>query len=179
MNPQTHKSLCNYLQECLMINEHGILIWRVRPDVHFPSHHAAVRLNTRCAGKMAGRINEDGYIIITLKNKNFRAHRIVWLLTYGTLPEQQLDHINGIKTDNRIENLRMVSDTGNGQNRRNASKNNKSGLLGVAYKKKDKKYYAQIVAFGKWKHLGIFNTAIEAHNAYIKAKRILHTTCSI
>lgn len=53
-----------------------------------------------------GSIDKDGYLIIKVKNKQFKAHRIAWLLNYGKFPNTELDHINRNKLDNRIENLR-------------------------------------------------------------------------
>ena len=91
----------------------------------------------------------------------------------------EIDHINGNRTDNRIANLRAVTRGGNMQNQRRAHASNTSGLLGVYYKPKNKKWAAQIQANKKRMNLGLFKTAEEAHTAYLKAKRELHDTCTI
>lgn len=64
-------------------------------------------LTRRSGHRKIGSLNEDGYIVIKIKNKKITMHKIVWLLNYGEFPTQELDHINRIRTDNRIENLRL------------------------------------------------------------------------
>lgn len=72
--------------------------------------------------KRAGTINHSGYLCVGYKGIRYRAHRIIWLLHYGKWPEYQIDHINGNRTDNRIENLREVTNYENNQNKRRHSK---------------------------------------------------------
>lgn len=60
-----------------------------------------------------GSFDKDGYLIVKVKGKQFKAHRIVWLLHYGKFPEKEIDHINRVRTDNRIENLRECTRTEN------------------------------------------------------------------
>ena len=77
-----------------------------------------------------GSIDKDGYLIVKIKNKQFKAHRIVWLLNYGHFPKSELDHINRNKLDNRIENLRESNRTQ--QNRNKDKKANKeTGEIGI------------------------------------------------
>lgn len=80
--------------------------------------------------------------------------------------------INGVRSDNRWANLRMVSRSVNNQNQRRARKDNKSGLLGVRPNRA--RWAASIFVYGKKHHLGTYDTAEEAHAVYIKAKRGLH-----
>ena len=87
------------------------------------------------------------------------------------------DHINGIKTDNRIANLRSVSMTVNLQNMRKANRDSLSGLLG-AHKKRSH-WESRIRVDRKQIHLGIFETPEEAHAAYLAAKRLHHSGCTI
>jgi len=103
------------------------------------------------------------------------------LYVYGHMPNHQIDHINLIKDDNRISNLREVSNAGNQQNNRKPFKNNKLGFLGVSELKKGKYLYysARIGINNKTLFLGSFKTPEEAQDAYIKAKREIHTTCTI
>ena len=99
-------------------------------------------------------------------------HRLAWLYVYGEWPHQQIDHIDGNKLNNRIENLRDVSPYANNENLHNPKKHNSTGVLGV--RKRGNKYHSRIVVNGIEKHLGTFPTAAIAHQAYIDAKRKYH-----
>lgn len=72
---------------------------------HFTYQNGKLLRNDRKSG--TGSLDKDGYLIIKVKGKQFKAHHIVWLLVYGDFPNQEIDHINRNKTDNRIENLRL------------------------------------------------------------------------
>jgi HNH endonuclease/AP2 domain len=124
-------------------------------------------------GKQAGYLRPDGYTTIKINQKHWMVHHLAWLYVYGTLPKM-IDHINENKSDNKIENLRVCNTALNMQNKRKAQANNKTGYLGVNYAKNVNKYNAQICLNGKSKSLGYFNTAEEAHQAYLQAKQILH-----
>jgi hypothetical protein len=117
--------------------------------------------------KLAGHINH-GYVRISIKRKLYFAHQLAWLYVYGEWPDNQLDHINGIRDDNRIENLRKVNNRINSQNK-SIHRNGK--LVGATKLKTKTKYpwQARININGKSHFLGNFKTDIEAHNAYIKA----------
>lgn len=95
------------------------------------------------------------YIRIGIKGKLHRAHRLVWLYIHGKFPENDIDHINGDGTDNRLVNLRAVTRSENGQNARLHIDNN-SGVSGVYWNKKNERWYAQIHVDKKKKHLGCF-----------------------
>lgn len=108
------------------------------------------------------------------------AHRLVWLHLYGEWPEHGIDHINGRRSDNTAANLRSVPQSENVQNQRKARRDNKStGLLGVSRPSGRSKYRAQIMAQGRNRYLGYFDTPEEAHAAYLAAKRQLHPGCTI
>lgn len=126
----------------------------------------------RVAGDVTGRLDSKGYVRVRLLGYEFKAHRLAWLLTYGTWPQAEIDHINGCPSDNRIVNLRDVSVAVNGWNRKGAMRNNKSGLLGVSTI--GKKFHAQIKANGVHMFLGAFDTPEAAHAAYLTAKTELH-----
>lgn len=126
----------------------------------------------RKAGDVVGRLDTKGYVRVRLLGYEFKAHRLAWLLTYKVWPENEIDHINGCPSDNRIVNLRDVSVAVNGQNRTKAMKNNKTGLLGVS--KYGDKYVAQIGVHGSYYRIGVFNTPEEAHAAYVTVKNCLH-----
>lgn len=130
-------------------------------------------------GSVAGYKTSQGYIDITLSKKHVRAGRLAILMTEGKWPDGHVDHINGVRDDNRLCNLRVVSNQGNMQNRRNPLSNNTSGFLGVAGKNRHGKYRASITVDGKRISLGSFDKAEEAHAVYVAAKRKLHPTCSI
>lgn len=120
------------------------------------------------SGRKVGS-NFKGYlrIAITLNNKNshYLAHRLAWLYMYGEFPNGLLDHINGVRNDNRIINLRIASDA---QNQWNSGKkpNNTSGFKGVSRFLNGERWKAEICINKKRYYLGLFNSALEAKVAY-------------
>ena len=130
------------------------------------------------AGAVGGAQGLNGYIYLGVRGRRFLAHRLVWWFAHGAWPESAVDHINGNKTDNRLENLRVVSSAGNAQNQRRATSANKLGVLGVN-KTRGGRYVAHICCEGKRSNLGVFETAELAHAAYLNAKRKTHATCTI
>lgn len=122
---------------------------------------------------------KDGYLRISLFGKSFYAHRLAWLFVHGRWPKDQLDHINGDRSDNRISNLRECTDAENRQNWTRPKSNNPHGLIGVNWHAGANKFSAQIQINRKQKHLGLFETAEEAHSAYLAAKRSLHSFSTI
>ena len=130
-------------------------------------------------GDIAGSKNQKGYLEIWVDGKRYYAHRLAWLIETGEFPKEQIDHINCVKTDNRIANLRCVSDSINKQNKREALDKNTSGLLGVSWMAKAKKWKAQIQLNKTVIYLGLFEDKKQAHNAYVQAKRSLHEGCTI
>ena len=133
------------------------------------------RANSEFSGKSCGFIRKDGYVAIKINTKAYKAHRLAWLYVYGINPENQVDHVNGFKSDNRILNLRAATNSQNCENQKKAKSNNIVGLLGVskAYGKRNG-FISRIQVNGKQKNIGYFPTAEEAHEAYILAKRELH-----
>lgn len=129
-------------------------------------------------GKVAGHKDGNGYLVISIYGDRYKAHRLAWMYVYGGFPPNLIDHINGNKTDNRIANLRLADRSGNGQNMRKPKSNSPSGLIG-AFRFKNDRWRSQIRANGKTIALGCFDTAEEAHQAYLKAKRELHPYCTI
>lgn len=131
------------------------------------------------AGDIVGNKSINGQLDVRIDYKLYKVHRIIWLYVYGVLPDIDVDHINGIKTDNRLCNLRLVNRSENLQNQRKARSDNKSGLLGVSHVTRTGMYIAQIQVNKKHKYIGSFYTAQDAHDAYLKEKRKLHSTCTI
>jgi len=117
--------------------------------------------------------DRDGYVLNFIKGKVYREHRLIWLYVYGEMPNGMLDHINRIKTDNRIENLRVVSCSENRQNIGKLS-NNKSGLKGVWFNNKTKNWCASICADKKKYFVGSFHTKEDAYEAYKTYAKKLH-----
>lgn len=123
-------------------------------------------------GAIAGSLQNRGYWLIVLDGKKYLAHRLAWVHFYGEWPENFLDHKNGVRTDNRIVNLRDVPQELNAQNQRRPQRNNKCGFLGVY--PEGRKFAAAIRTGSELKYLGSHATAELAHEAYVNAKRQLH-----
>lgn len=124
-------------------------------------------------GDIAGRPNRCGHWQIMIDGKRYYAHRLAWLYVYEKWPEVQLDHINLIPGDNRIDNLRYADRHQNGQNRRK-QRDNKSGYKGVCWHKATQKWIAQIRINRVSKHLGIFSDPRLAYAAYCEAAKKYH-----
>jgi len=143
------------LKCALMYNpETGELTWRLRPDM--PNFW-----NTRYAGKPAfNSFANDGYKIGGFNNKVMLAHRVIFAIMTGQWPKQ-VDHINGVRHDNRWTNLREATNRQNGRNQVIKS-NNTSGHCGVSWRK-DVGKWAALITFGGEKHsLGHFRSKAEA-----------------
>lgn len=105
---------------------------------------------------------KHGYLTGTYKNMRFMAHRVVWALHHGEWPDGWIDHINGCKTDNRPENLRIASTSLSNHNRK--FKSSECGFLGVTRSKNcvEPRYIAQIQHNGEHHYLGMYKTPEEA-----------------
>jgi hypothetical protein len=127
----------------------GLLTWKVSP-------RNGVRV-----GDVAGNLNSKGYLQVKYKGKSHHAHRIAWLIAIGYLPKAELDHVNGIRDDNRLENLREATRR---QNCRNKNCHRVGQLRFTYYNKRDKKWRAQAPRIDgkKQKFLGDYNTMEEA-----------------
>lgn len=130
------------------------------------------------AGDAAGGMTAERYIAISFENRTYKAHRLAWLYMTGDWPVGDIDHINGVRSDNRWRNLRDVPRSINVQNQRRAQVHNRAGLLGVQ-KRSPGRYRARIIKGGCAHDLGTFDTPEKAHAAYLAAKRRLHEGCMI
>jgi hypothetical protein len=130
------------------------------------------------AGMQAGSLRRDGYVYIMIGGHRALAHRFAWLYMTGEWPVADIDHIDGNKSNNSFNNLRDVSRSVNVQNQNRAKRTSKTGYLGVRYHGPNK-FVAAISLNGKSTYLGVFSDALNAHNAYLKAKREMHEGCVI
>jgi hypothetical protein len=149
----------------------GKLYWLSRPMSMFPKSQQANTWNTKNAGRETFTLVHKGYYQGTIFNAKFRAHRVAWALYYGRWPERHLDHINGVRTDNRIENLREVERSENQRNQKRRT-DNTSGATGVSWYVLQGKWVAEIYVDGKKKNLGYFDTYEEA----ISARKLAEVT---
>ena len=125
-------------------------------------------------GNIAGTTYEDGYRRIAIDGFGYRAHPLAWLYVYGKFPEEQLDHINRIKSDNRLINLRLATNAENQQNHP-VRRNNNSGIIGVHWYRRTGKWHAQISSGSRRIHIGYYDTIEEAATARAAAKAKYHT----
>lgn len=139
--------------------ETGVLYWRIR-----------VNNNTR-RDYVVGSSKRvtDGYRQVKVKGKIYMMHRVIMVLCFGHIPENaEIDHINHVRDDNRLANLRFVTRTDNRRNQSISSKNT-SGVTGVYFSKARKKYMAQIKVNQELIYLGTFETLEEAAAARAEA----------
>ena len=138
----------------------GVLVWK--------------ETRGRCrAGHVAGTYQKGEHSRVAYRRNTYQAHRIVWVIEYGDIhPMMVIDHINGEPSDNRIENLRMVTPQVNCLNSSKADRRNVSGVRGVHQKRRNGviRYYARILINGKQVALGSYATAAEAGVAYAIAR---------
>lgn len=154
----------------------GLSAERLREVVHYDSETGVfTRLKSRRSDRVGERLGYNdgvGYLAGTIDNKKFRLHRLAWLYVYGEWPGNHLDHINGVRSDNRICNLRNVTQVENQQNRWRPNKNNDVGVLGV-HLTATGKYRARFCLHGVERYIGTYLSKEEASLAVISAKRKL------
>jgi hypothetical protein len=148
------------------------------PNTGFFTRVVGNNRNTH-AGDVAGTVHRTGYVYLMIDRKTYAAHRLAWFYMFGAWPANDIDHINGNKSDNRLANLRDLPTKLNCQNERSARKNNPTGLMGVQFRKGRQKWTATVRVEGKSYRLGSFSTAEEAHAAYIDGKRALHIASTV
>ena len=117
-------------------------------------------------GSVAGCLHKSGYMVVTINSKTYKLHRIIWIYMFNVIPDEfYIDHINGNKVDNRLQNLRLATNHQNQQNRP-APKNSSSGYRGVNWHKQMNKWMARICHNKQRKIIGYFDTPEDAYAAY-------------
>lgn len=127
----------------------------------------------RPIGSTAGTTHPSGYRRICFRLRFYRSGRLAWLFMTGSWPKDEIDHKNGIRNDDRWNNLREVTRAGNTQNINKAT--GICGLIGVSKNKNGKRFVAEISLRNTTNYLGTFDTAEEARRAYLKAKPVFHS----
>jgi hypothetical protein len=149
----------------------GRLIVKERPSSEFDS--LAYARHLKQVGKPAGSINKGGYRKVHIDGRYYSEHRVIWLFVFGqwpAYPEFEIDHLNGVKSDNRIQNLRKCSKS---MNQRNGSmrRNNTSGVIGVNWVRSKGAWIARIWDGPRHRYLGQFKDIAEAAAARAKAEQ--------
>lgn len=145
----------------------GFFTWRITKA----NHRAGTRAGTKPSkAHPYKRIGIDGFV--------YQANRLAWLYVTGEWPKHEVDHWNGVKSDDAWINLRDVDHGTNQENRRTPGRNNRIGLLGVKVARGGK-FSARLQVKKVRVYLGVFDTAPLAHAAYVEAKRLLHKGCTI
>lgn len=167
-----------YLHECFTYDAlTGILTWKVRPTTHFASEHHCNLWNSRYSKTEAGTINKNrrrptakGYRMVTIDKKHYQTHLIIWVMVYGKLPDNPIDHNDENSLNNKITNLieRTVSDN----LRKRSYSSNTSGIKGV-HLDRNKRWVAQISVNGKVIYLGAFIDIDYAAKIYSTASYII------
>ncbi|MCP4179027.1 MAG: HNH endonuclease [bacterium] len=118
-------------------------------------------------GDIAGCINAEGYVSISVNTKPYYAHNLIWIYHHGDIPDElEVDHVDGNHSDNRIEKLRLLTPKENTQSRPKAK--------GYSWHKATNKWRAQIELDGKRHHLGLFTYEADARQCYLDAKSRIH-----
>ena len=171
--------LCN-LEKYVKSGDRELTLNRVREQ--FDYNHSTGQFTWKVSiansvkiNDVAGSVDKHGYSRVRIGSKTVLCHRLAWFYIHGVWPVGEIDHINGIRHDNRIENLRVVDRTGNVQNRHKIW--GKSGFMGVY--ENGSKWRSAIQVNGETISLGNFCSAEEASAAYLAAKRIYHPTSTL
>jgi hypothetical protein len=124
------------------------------------------------AGSVVGCIGTHGYLVIAVKGRSYLAHRLAWFYMHGEWPKDLIDHVNGVKVDNRFVNLRECSKSQNGQNSK--ARKSFSGVKSVEWHTGAGKWRVRMEVAGKRHHIGFFVCLEQAEQAAIAARERLH-----
>jgi hypothetical protein len=137
--------------------ETGVVAWKI------------ARNNRVKIDEEAGSLNTFGYRRVYLFGKCYYTHRLAWFLYYGDWPEELIDHINGDPSDNRISNLREASSVQNSLNRKRSIRNT-SGVKGITWHKRDKRWQAILERNNRTIFIGYFKSLLDAKRAVEKRR---------
>lgn len=149
------RTLLNYQPET------GVFTWKVRTT------------NSIQVGDKAGSATANGYLRIRVDGRSYLAHRIAWLYVHGAWPTEDLDHINRVRDDCRLVNLRLASRSENMQNS-SLARNNSSGHKGISWSNTHQRWQVSITHQKRRLHLGYFHDVREAVSARKQAEVSLH-----
>lgn len=139
-------------------------LYEYRPDTGYFIQKVRTSQRVR-VGDIAGSTSGNGYVYLFLEGKRYPAHRVAWAFVHGEIPDNQIDHINRNPSDNRIVNLRLVTQMQNNWNK-GATKRSKSGAKGVFWDEFTGKWVARICINGRHINLGRYKSIAEADEAY-------------
>jgi hypothetical protein len=135
-----------------------------------------IKSDKRFVNKKAG-FEAEGYWKLKVFNKTMYSHRVIWCMVTGDWPKHEIDHVDGNKLNNRMNNLRDAPHAINTQNFRKCRKDNLLKKLGVS--KDGDSYRTEIQVNGERFYIGSFPTALDAVEAYLTVKRVVHAGCAI
>lgn len=154
------------------INDRPLTVERLREVLSYDPETGyftwVKRLSNNVPGSRAGSDDRRGYLTVRIDKVVYRLHRLAWFYVHGEWPPHDIDHINGMPSDNRLTNLRPATKSQNMWNAKRRA-DNTSGYKGVCWSTAKKKWEAKISLNGKMKFLGRFDKAEDAHGAYCKA----------
>ena len=141
----------------------GVMRWKDDPSM-------PANWRSRFRGKEAGSLAANGYIIVAIGGFLMKGHRLIWAMENNEWPSMHIDHINGVRSDNRMENLRLASPADNARNMAKP-RTNTSGVVGVYFFKQTQKWQAKIRVDGIQTHLGLFERFDDAVAARMAAQK--------
>lgn len=151
---------------------------RLREVFHYDPNTGVFTRNICHNAKHVGRVNgarhQSGYLKFRVDGHRYYAHRLAWLYSYGVWPSGEIDHINGVKDDNRIVNLREATHAQNCENRRSRSEKTTSRYTGVHWSKDRQLWATSLCVGGRVIRLGCFESEEAAYEAYLAAKSKHH-----
>ena len=153
-----------YLREMFDYNPStGDVVWKVKTSIR------------NKIGEKVGTLNKSGYYIVTINYKRYRLHRLIWVYIHGGVPNtMDIDHVNGVGSDNRLENLRIATRSQNNSNIGRRKSATTSKYKGVCFDKSRNKWTAQMDNLGKHHNLGRFDNEEDAYSAYCEAAKKMH-----
>lgn len=162
-----------------MSKRNNIDVKKLRESIHYDPDSGLFIRKAKSSGRngkvgdICGALSSEGYITISFGGIRYYAHRLAWLYVHGEMPKSQIDHINGVRDDNRLCNLRQATGSQNGMNK-SAQKNNTSGYKGVSWNAQRKKWAASIYINKRKLHIGLFVNLEDAARAVSAARIKIH-----